>query len=495
MKASDLEQNITNVNSAQPPVKNVEAAFARISRRGDYFSVHPNGGLPRWLYTQSGENNNNGYQNHFQGIQRLQEKNHLVISGGDWRNSKSDLFIVKIGSRPEKGAWWSNIITAQDPPQSDAIIASIELDKKNWHAGGMDVQGDILAVPLEYSPPDSIVDLFGIKPPDYGNVQSSMIMFFDLSIPAQPKKFPFEIKRERTKAGAIALTQLQNDYFLAAVWTDSDNRPQKRKRLEFYVSKTKKFKDGFNAVAWTWYPEDLLSFGEQDRKFGDYQAINFILQEDGQLYLVGFHNTSSVAPLPFGTDYADLYFIEIHEGALKSSPEIDPNRAPKITKVANLNFECQNRQCNFDAGTGVYINEGELFVYSTFHFRGQKGILKFNEYLPPYKGLSRGLNEKNSWTEMFQETHFHGRRLAIRGTTEMTQPNFESLRAEKQGFGDQASSIRFQLPKETKCLLYQDKDFKKKLPLELVGTNEVVEIPQLAENVKRKISSMKFVKL
>jgi hypothetical protein len=161
--------------------------------------------------------------------------------------------------------------------------------------------------------------------------------------------------------------------------------------------------------------------------------------------------------------------------------------------VANLKFECLNRQCNFDAGTGAYIHEGELLVYSTFHFRGQKGIIKFNEYLPPYKGMKGGINEKNAWIEMFQETHFQGRRLAIRGTTEMTQPNFENLNAEKLGFGDQASSIRFQLPKETKCLLYEDKDFKKKLPLELIGTNEVAELPDI-DKAKGKISSMKFVK-
>lgn len=84
----------------------------------------------------SGKSNNSDYQNHFQGIQRLQDKNYLVISGGDWRNSKSDLFIIKMGSRPVKGSWWSNITTTPVAPEEDVIISAIDLDDKNWHAGG-----------------------------------------------------------------------------------------------------------------------------------------------------------------------------------------------------------------------------------------------------------------------------------------------------------------------------------------------------------------------
>jgi hypothetical protein len=92
---------------------------------------------------------------------------------------------------------------------------------------------------------------------------------------------------------------------------------------------------------------------------------------------------------------------------------------------------------------------------------------------------------------MFQEEYFQGRRLPIRGTSEMTQPNFDNLKAEKEGFNDQASSIRFQFPKDTKCILYEDRDSKKKLPLELIGTNGIVELPQLGE-LKGKISSIKL---
>jgi len=499
MKASDLEENITNINASQSPIKNVEAAFARISRRGDYLGAHPGSKIPQWLYTMNPKHNNDGYQNHFQGIQRLQDKNYVAISGGDWKKSKLSLFIIKMGSRPKKGPWWSNIVTAPEYPQTDLVVAAISLDDKHWHAGGMDVQGDILAVPIEYSPPHTIKKLSGVEAPDYGPLQSSSIMFFDLKDPEHPKKFPLEIKREETKAGAVALTRLQNGYFLVAAWTDSDKAPEKPARLEFYLFEEKEFnnEDFQKKPDWTWYRDDEFAVGEQERNFSNFQSINFILQEDGQLYLVGLHNSGEGKPvLPFGKDYADLYVVEIHKNALKAKPVIVDEKTPKITKVANLNFECKNRQCNFDAGAGVYIHEGELFVYSVFHFRGgkgiKKGIIKFNEYLPPYKGISRKVSDKNAWIEMFEKSHFQGRRAAIRGTAEMTQPNFDNVKAENEGIEDEVSSIRFQLPQGTKCLLYKHKDYKGKQLLELNGTGEVDEEYSRLKDNETEVSSMEF---
>ncbi|MBN1272298.1 MAG: hypothetical protein JXB26_08510 [Candidatus Aminicenantes bacterium] len=490
MKASDLKQSTGQIKTLQPPIKNVEAKFSRISRRGEYFSLHPYDEMPRWLYTMSGNYNNNGYQNHFQGIQPLQDKNYFVVSGGDWKNSKSDLFIAKMDSRPEKGPWWSNITTTPDPPLSDAVMAAIELDEKHWHAGGMDIQGDILAVPVEYSPPGTIPPLFGFQAPPHGNEESSKVMFFDLNNPTNPKIIPIEITRKKAKAGAVALTRLLNGYFFAAVWTDSDQNP---KRLDFYLSKSEKIMNGFQNKSWTWYPDDVYSIGDQDRNFSDFQTINFVLQDDGQLYLAGLHNTAAMAPVQGGKNYADLYLVELAKETLQQNPVIDPNKKPKLTKVANACFKCLNRQCNFDAGAGFYINNGDLFLYSTFHYRGPKGILKFNEYLPPYKGISGLLTRDNAWLEMFQESHFCGRRLAIRGLSSMTQPNLGNVMAEKKGFKDSAHSIRFQLPNETKCLVYKHKNFKEKLSLELKGTGNVEEIPVLPDNIRGRISSVKLL--
>jgi hypothetical protein len=107
--------------------------------------------------------------------------------------------------------------------------------------------------------------------------------------------------------------------------------------------------------------------------------------------------------------------------------------------------------------------------------------------------VSSGVSDKNAWVELFQESHFCGRRLALRGTQNMTQTNFDQVRAQKKGFEDKAFSARFQLPKNTKCVLYEHKNFKNKLPLEFEGTGHVSELPALSDKVEGKISSMKFV--
>jgi len=209
--------------------------------------------------------------------------------------------------------------------------------------------------------------------------------------------------------------------------------------------------------------------------------------------LIGLHNTLDFAPLLKGRNYADLFLVEIPSEALQSNPIINMDHKPKITKVDNLSFECPNRQANFDAGAGIYIDGGDLIVYSTFHYRGKRAQIKFNEYLPPYKGLSGTLTKDNSWIEMFEETHFQGRRLAIRGTANMNLENFDEVKAQNKGFEDAAHSIRFQLPKSSKCLLYEHKKFKKKLPLELNGTDNVVEHPVLSDKDAGKVSSIKYI--
>jgi hypothetical protein len=490
------EQDSNIINDVQPPIKHVEASFARLFTRGEYLAASNGGVIPGSLYTRH-KDNVDGFQNHFQGMQRLNQGRYCVISGGDWKTPKSDLFVIKMESRQKPGPWWSNLITSKLPPDDDHIIASIELDRSLWHAGGMDIQGDILVVPIEYSPPKTLPSWPGFKPPDFGKEEASRILFFDFKDPENPKKFPFEIDRKGEKAGAVAMTKLPNGYYLVGVWSDSDKHPD---RIDFYLSNKSKLSSGFGNKTWTWLRDEVRTVGEQDRKFSDYQAINFILQEDGQLYLMGLHNTSPIAPAVGFKDYADLYTVDIPLKALKVTPKILSDKKPIITKVGNLCLECKHRHCNLDAGSGVYIDQGMLFIYSVFHYRLGKGIIRFSEFRPPFKGVKDSVTEDNAWLEMYEEIYFQDRRFAILGTKEMTLPNFDKVNAQGTGFEDKASSIRFQLPKGSKCILYEHKDFKKKLPFELKGTGEVVELPDLngmigdeVLSMAGKISSIKYV--
>jgi len=169
---------------------------------------------------------------------------------------------------------------------------------------------------------------------------------------------------------------------------------------------------------------------------------------------MGFHNTSPIAPAVGFRDYADLYTVDIPPEALKTTPKKPTEKKPIVTKVGNLCLECKHRHCNLDAGVGVYIDQGMLFIYSVFHYRLGKGILRFSEFRPPFKGAYNTVTEKNAWLEMYEKTHFQGRRFAILGTREMTLPNFDKVNAQGTGFEDKTSSIRFQLPAGSKCILY-----------------------------------------
>lgn len=478
-----------NVNDSQVPIKHVVAEFARLSTRGEYLAAKDNKTIQKWRYTRL-KKNNGGVQNHFQGIQRLSQSKYFVVSGGDWKTPCSDLFVLKMDSRPKTGPWWSNIAITRKPPDSDGIVTTIELDSKLWHAGGMDVLGDIVAVPLEYSPPGSLDPLIGFNPPDFGNDEASKIIFLNFKNPEKPKIFPFEIARQKEKAGAVALTKLPNNYYLLALWSDSDRHPR---RLDFYLSKSINFMDGFQDKIWTWYADDVLAVGEQDRNFSNFQVINFLRQEDEKFYLLGLHNTSAAAPAIPGKDYADLFAVDIPSSALKSIPKVSPDEIPNITKVGNLKVECKHRQCNFDAGAGAYIDRGKIIIYSIYHWRTGEGLIRFNEFRSPIREADSTVTNKNAWLEMYDETYFEGRRLGILGTAQMTVPNFDEVYAQGTGFEDKTSSIRYQLPKNSKCLLYEHKDYTKKLSLELKGNGQIEELTSLSDKIEGKISSIKFL--
>lgn len=486
--ASIAPQVTNKFNDSQVPIKHVEAEFARISTRGEYLAAKDNKAIKRKLYTRL-KDNNGGIQNHFQGIQRLSQGQYFVVSGSDWRTPRSDLFVVKMGSRPKNGPWWSNIAITRTAPDTDGIVVTIELDNKLWHAGGMDVLGDIVVVPLEYSPPGSLDPLIGFHPPDFGNDAASKIVFLNFKNPEKPTVLPFEIDRQREKGGAVALTKLHNNYYLLAIWSDSDDHPR---RLDFYLSKSVNFIDGFQSKIWTWYADDVLAVGEQDRNFSNFQTINFVRQEDEKLYLIGLHNTSDIAPDIPGKDYADLYEVDLPSSVLKSTPKVSFDEKPRITKVGNLQVECKHRQCNFDAGAGAYIDRGKLIIYAIYHWRTGEGIIRFNEFRPPVRDADSTVTGQNAWLELYDENYFIGRRLGILGTAQMTIPNFDKVYAQGTGFEDKTSSIRHQLPKNSKCILYEHKNFKKKLLLELNGTGRIGEMTTLPNKVEGKISSIKF---
>ncbi|MFQ5638454.1 MAG: hypothetical protein ACE5IR_10720 [bacterium] len=345
-----------HLNDENPPVADVKAAFANIETKGSHLAAWDAGKIPGLRYTGD-PLNKGGYQNHFQGIQRLRSGPYVVISGGDVNEKMSHLFIFKMASRQNSAVWGSNLLESKKPPADDALSKVIGIDPYLWHAGGISVLGDILAVPIESS-----------------TTNSSKIVFFYLQDPENPQLFSKRIDRPDGKAGAVALTKLLNGYYLAAVWSDSDQHPR---RLEFYLSESTNFFDGFRKDPWRWLASDVSAASDHNPNFSNFQNINFINQQDGKLFLLGTHNTSDAAPVVPGDDFGDLYELSFPDSLFQQNPELSE---PVISKVANKKFICKHEQCNLDAAAGVYIDtSGRLNVYGGFHFRLQ-GLIRFSEY-------------------------------------------------------------------------------------------------------------------
>ena len=306
----------------------VESAFSRIAFEGEHLTAGVNGQIPKGQYRQS-LFNFFGMHNHFQGIQRLPETDYLVVSGSN--PSTSELFVIQLSG---------------DGRLADhRIVSRIGIDPVMWHAGGLSVEGSILAVPL-----------YG------GSPRRGRILFYDLSDPEHPRKLPTEIDRLGRKSSAVALTTLPNGRYLAAVLAAYDGLPR---RVDFYMSRSERFEDGFGASSVTMRASEVQARQGQERTFSHFQNINFIWQADDKLYLVGFHNKLFFQSRWLGADRADLYEVTFpREMTDASEPQLV---APSLIKAASRPLRCSDGYCNLDAAAGLYVDveSQSMTVYAT----------------------------------------------------------------------------------------------------------------------------------
>ena len=306
-------------------IDDVEAAFARIEVRGEHLIARTNGLIPDPRYRTS-LRNWFGLLNHFQGIQRLTGTEYLVLSGSNPRSSAAELFVVRLGG---DGA---------------GVVRRIAVDSTMWHAGGLSTVGRILAVPLHGASP-----------------RHAKVVFYDMSDPERPIRLPVEIDRPGRKASAVAVTDLSNGRYLAAVLSAYDGLPR---RMDFYLSRSAALEDGFLPELVTWQVGEVGARAGQQRTFSHFQGLNFVRQTDGRLFLVGFHNSvASPAVLP-GRDYADLYEVAFPAGTLDA---VVPALArPDVIKAANRRLRCTGGYCNLDAAAGLFVDADRqsLSVYA-----------------------------------------------------------------------------------------------------------------------------------
>ena len=441
-------QNYSDINY----ISDVEAKFSEIRQYGDYLAAWENGKVQNYA---------GSLNNHFQGIQRLKSGQYLVVSGSDVNIPSSHLFIIKMGSRNSSGRFRSNLLESSSPDSDDKIVKTISIDSVMWHAGGLSVLGDILAVPLEGD-------------------NSGKIIFYDMTDPENPVLCNHYIDRPSSKSGAIALTRVSNGQYLLAAWSDSDSLP---KRIDFYLSNTSDFDDGFDSNSYvTWYHTAVQAINGQDANFSNFQAINFINQADGQLYLVGLHNNSSLAPVINGDDWADLYTVDFLNNNYSS--------VPVITKVANRHFYCKDNQGNFDAAAGIYTDEnGNVGVYSAY-FYIENSLLKLTEFR--WVENSSVSDIDYSWVELYKDDSYENNNIVIdycdRNLRDYS--NYGNL-----SFNDAASSSKWIIPIDYQFLLFQHSNYKGKI-LKLQGTGGLSGINDLEDyDFGDYVSSSRYCKI
>lgn len=510
-----------------PPIlDDVLDAFNRLDTHGVKLSANINANFPDGLYINpgivggiSGEG-----ADHFQGIQRIGE-NYLIVSGAgtdEGEGVSSHLFLIELGSKSgftSEDFWRSNLLfdffpnlgpLLLSPPPEDRIIQTLypasatndPNDPENaiyWHAGGISLFGNILAVPLE-------------------SERGSKIVFYDVSNPATPMRRPEEIIRHQSvpffifggptipvvitnKGGAVFLTQLPNGYYLLGVWSDSDKiiwadynneaRDYEGKRLTLYLSTTPYQLDFSNDQSKTLctneedpdhdeiqdaleeYEEFFCSNYDWNFSFPKFQNINAVLERDNsdddeyeQLYLIGSRSTSDWG---IGEDWITLYTVP-YTFLDEANPNIN-NLEIDIHTVGSeysKHMYCdggspteENGFCNFQAGAGIYINdEDALSLYAVdYYLRGGDGEIRFQEFHSfPYPGeVIAGIED--AWVELYEGQDFDPTRdnwmVAYVDRNKTGYSNF---------FGDddfiEIRSARWQIPPGYEYVLYSGWGYK-----------------------------------
>jgi len=450
---------------------------------------------------------------HYQGIARAHDPGtpyFFVTRSGIHTASCSldndypaNLLIVQMASRNTSGERLrSNRLqrnTETDdsaPPPGDTTVAFVSFDGTGgWpnygHAGGVQLVGDILAVPLE-SP--------------YAGGPSSQILFIDVSNPLVPVPTSFVVPVsgiqgvDDISAGVVAVTPRPSGHYLMLV-TGGDNSV-----VHVYES------NGTNLAATdlTWTLLDIWTEADDEDDLGGghnwptnpspqvpvdfpHQALNFVREggPDGQLYLLGSRNKGGGSGGPtLDEDKIDLYRVEWEGNDFKLRWVTTKEITAKGTSSTFHDANEPDDVANLAAAGGFYVSPtGELIFYATEHDNdGPNATIKAGEwrhrdmvrpssptYDPtpvvggPYsvpEGGSIDLNGHGepavtkAWIEFYADPDFTDRSVPI-DYEDWHLDDFDDFRKLDDGdfvtgFSDQASSWRWFAP--VGCTIRADDD-------------------------------------
>ncbi len=430
---------------------------------------------------------------HWQGIARHPNpaSNVFYVSrnGDNTAGARTNLAIVQMKSRDglTGDRLRSNRLArgteTQDtaPPTNDAVVSSIEYTSHN-HAGGIQISGDIMAVPLE--------DPNGSNP-------TGVILFYDIREPLNPVLMPVSISRPHN-TGVVAFTQLPDGRYLVMA-TYGNNA-----EIEYFISAPNDLASISSTPTSTVQGSTISGWFVGNNAGGVYcfQNCNFITQSDGQVFLACTMNSSPLAPVVNGNDIGVLFRVTAGASTVT------------LTRVTGRQFYCSSNSTgsngNFNAAAGFYVSpSGELLLYSTTHDNdgpsGCTGMTEFRNYRGTRTGTAA--SSCDAWVRLYAdstgwESNDRGIMFDAVDRLDENWDDFNNLDGGPipVGFTNQASSASWLLPVGVTARLYQNDTFAGKY-LDLVGTGTVQFITDFSAiawtsgsgNPGDQISSIQFM--
>lgn len=480
------------LNQTNRRVTDIENLFDRLRSHADFLGFRHNPQIaPRAMGSPEATST------HYQGIARSSAPGRpylFVTRSGMSSGDRGYLLVVKMGSRNTTGERMrsnryekSDSVEGTQPPDDDRVVTA-RVFTGYQHPGGIQLCGDILAVPLE-----------GV----IGNGPEGKVVFFDVSDPEDPRLLPVSVESS-SKIGIAGLTRLPDGKFLLVTTGGNGDK------LKFYRSNRESFlESGFQFTLHDTFDGDDVQNGTWHTGVTSHQSLQLMVQQSESgaqsVYLIAGRNDKDTTPFISGKDYLYLYRVTgWSEGASSISMRQIARRHMHTDSGNSANGETTlvlddahsfmtDANANFLAGLCTYVSPtGELLVYAIEHFNwGPRSSVRFVEFRheqvyregnPIYEkqvvlnapefvaedstvtldaGGSKRLGSVRPWVEIFEDANYNGRSV-IMDWADRDKEDFKDLRklSPPFGFNDKASSVRWFAPLGWRIRLYDGDNYK-----------------------------------
>ncbi|HXU29771.1 MAG TPA: hypothetical protein VN851_04255 [Thermoanaerobaculia bacterium] len=433
-------------------VVNVPGQFAALRDHGEPLGFKHDGLELNVAYPSS---------NHIEGIQRLLtgQGRTFVIAKRDDRSTGQIGLVVSMATRNGSGVrvrsnrLSTSIAQPEDTPPSgsDRVIATLPPRDHFRHAGGMQAAGNVVALPMEEGP---------------GN---GRIALYDFNSSTAPLPFAF-IEGTTPAAGTASLAKLSASQWVLLLGHGD------AKKLEVFKSSSGDLRAPGNRWTRTEIWEDW-----KVNVWDSFQNLNFVTDcNDGQLYLIG--TGLGVRWGAIGSDYAHLYRA-FADGPLR------------LEHVGVKQFYCSNdgsRQCNFDAGSGVFVGaDHKLVLYATEHADdGPSDSVRLVEFRGTWPNLNCGVSLNEAFVDFYDDSNFSDRGFIFDYPDRFAKnwSNFGQIDA----FNDKASSVRWCIPPGHRVRIYADSNYKGSSK-DLVGNGQLQQVNLSSWSFNDKTSSAQWL--